>query len=1093
MTSDANDTPVTGRPAAPARRAPVRRAALAVLGLAGAAAAALGGLALAGPGGGASGAGGLGWTWYKTDTHVHSSISGDAAPDLGIIATAAKANHYNALFLTDHNLASTFPVGAQTSVDVNLDDAMPRWFPLTQGDPTKIVSMTNALEGPPAPVLSGVQSLHLAAKTTAGTPGEVSVWTKRGANLRSGDDVLTVAVFPKTVSAGAGLYVSAALGGDPTVAPPPGYTTAAGVISPGLSKVFIYYLGAPPPPTAYPGSQLFTFNLGAAPAIPGNFSCDRAGVVLNQWTRCTINLSKALPLVAQAERPLDYNAFGDLKIAATTQGGQVDGYFDAYRLLATAPADAAGEYVFRNGIVSQQDTADFKIYPSVELGIGDHVGRFDFGFSDPTQFRSYKNGIEGIVETHATGYPAQVDHPGVPGGVTDQELIANDAFGADAIEVRFQNMIDDWDALLSKGLVLTGSWATDNHNGRWSGQSQATFIQAPTLGFDDLMHSFYEGRSYLAMSPFAGRLIFGPDAASPDPHPARYPVFVSPSQTTAPARLVVTNINVPSSTVVWITNGGTVLANEPAGSSYDAVKQVPLTGPSTYVRAEVRDAMGIQDAMTQPIVWKQAAGLPSGVSVGVEGVTTPNGIGYTNVSVRGATGATWDAARRALTATLDNPAGSLVELRATTAGQAPSNVAVGGTLVPRVGSLAEVQTAVGPAWAADAPTSTVRGRAVQNAGPTPAVITFAGPGDAVAPSAPSGLVPTLTGPTQVTLGWTGASDAVGVAAYDVYRNGLPIARLPAGTGAYVDDALALGETHRYAVDAVDAAGNQSLQSNVVTVSTAPKGTPPPPPPPPPTTTSTPVKPPPPESPLQVVQGAFRGAATQPHGEGFGVSLSLAVGRRPFELAGRPLRRLRLVVSGQSIVQDPTHARAVIRHSGLPGRRITVVGYGGTLYVSRRGSFRTAVGALRTTLPPLVASGFGQSPATFAGDLVKLRDLGPIVVGVAGSRRYRAALTPAALRRYLSGLLVQGGLAPARAKAAAARARVTLNQVDMQVVSGQLDRVSVSLGASLGPAKGKGPTASISVRANVDLTDHGAELAVRRPAARGVFSALGQLR
>src|SRR5207244_5920878 len=114
-----------------------------------------------------------------------------------------------------------------------------------------------------------------------------------------------------------------------------------------------------------------------------------------------------------------------------------------------------------------------------------------------------------------------------------------------------------------------------------------------------------------------------------------------------------------------------------------------------------------------------------------------------------------------------------------------------------------------------------------------------------------------------------------------------------------------------------------------------------------------------------------------------------------------LRPRRLVVRGQSIVQDPARARAVVRHSGLPGRRITVVSYGGTVYVARAGgAFRTAVGGLRTALPPLVASGFGQTPARFPGGLVKLRDLGPVVIGVSGSRRYRAELKPAALKRYL---------------------------------------------------------------------------------------------
>ncbi len=1089
---DPNDGARAERAAAPAPDSRgTRRAALA--GLALGAAGALAALALALPGDGPPAPGALGWTWYKTDTHVHSVISGDAAPDLGIIAAGAKKFGYNALFLTDHNLASTFPVSIQTSVDVNLDDTMPRWFPTTAGAPT---SVTNALEPAPAPVASGTQSLHLAA-TAGALPGEASVWTKRGASLRSGDDVLTFAVFPKTLAAGSGLYVSASLGGDPTIAPPPGYTTSSGVISPAKSKVFVYYLGAPPPASLYPGSQVFTFDIGAAPQIPGHFSCDRAGVVLNAWTRCTINLSRALPLVAAAERPLDYNAFTDLKIAAIAAGGTADAFFDAYRLKATAPQDAAGEYVFRNGMISGYDTADFRIFPSVELGVGDHVGRFDFGFADPTQFRAYRNGVEGIAETHASGYMAQVDHPGVPGGVSDQELIDNDAFGADAIEVRFQNMIDDWDALLSKGYYVSGSWATDNHLGRWSAGSQATYIQSPSLAFNDLMRSFYEGRTYLAINAFGGRVVFGPDAASPDPHPARYPIFVSSAQGTAPAHLAITGGIAPGSTVVWVTNGGAVLASEPApGASYDAVRQVPLGGPSTYVRAEVRDASGFQDAMTQPIVWRQVPGLPPGMSVGVEAVTTPNGIGYTNVATKGATVVGWDAGNRTLSATLENPAGALVELRATTAGQTAASVGVGGAPVPRVGSLAELQAAVGPVWYSDPAAGAMRVRGAQGAAATSAAMVFAAAGgDAQPPSAPAGLAASLAGATQVSVQWGASTDAGGVAGYTVYRDGIAIARLPAGARGHADAALGAGETHRYAVDAVDAAGNQSLQSNVVTVSTpAPGG---PPPPPVPTTTSTvpdTVVPPPPLSPARTVQGAFRGAATQPHGEGFSVSLSLAVGRQPFALAGARLRPVRLVVSGQSIVQDPTHARAVVRHSALRGRRVTAVRYGPALYVARDGRrFRTAGGALRRDFPPLVASGFGASPARFASGLVRLRDLGPTAAGQTAANRYRAALAPAALRRYLTGLLAQAGTPPAVARAAVSGARVTLNRVDLLVAAGQLERITLTIRATIAAPRGAGAPASLTARANVDLTDHGAELAVSRPRARGSFSRLSQLR
>src|SRR5207248_7564340 len=103
---------------------------------------------------------------------------------------------------------------------------------------------------------------------------------------------LTFAVQPKSLTGKSALYVSAAVGGDPTVAAPSGFTTTAGVDAFGTSFVFIYYFGSPPPAVNYPGSQLFTFNLAAAPTIPGLFSCDRAGVAAGAWTHCPIDLSK---------------------------------------------------------------------------------------------------------------------------------------------------------------------------------------------------------------------------------------------------------------------------------------------------------------------------------------------------------------------------------------------------------------------------------------------------------------------------------------------------------------------------------------------------------------------------------------------------------------------------------------------------------------------------------------------------------------------------------------------------------------------------------------------------------------------------------
>jgi len=1065
------------------------RMALGALLAAGGAAIATGAGAL--PGQGAAGApGGSGWGWYKTDTHVHSSISGDAVPDLGIIADQAQADGYNVMFLTDHNLASTFPVSNEKADDVFLDDTMPRWFPLTIGAPTALSSQFVS-----APVNTGTQSLHLAATAGSGV-GESSVWTKRGGNFRSGDDILTFAVQPKTLTGSSGLYVSAAVGGDPTVALPSGYTTTAGVDLFGTSFVYIYYFGSPPPTADYPGSQVFTFNLAAAPSIPGLFSCDRAGVTAGVWTHCTIDLSKALPLIPAAQTPLDYDAFSDLKIGSLADKGTADAYFDSYELKASAPVAAADEFVFRNSFVSQYDTPTFKLYPGVEMGVGDHTNRFNFGFSDPAQFASYANGIDGIADTHASGYLAQLDHPGVAGGVTDQEAVGNNAYGADVMEVRFQNMIDDWDQLLTKGVDLPGTWSTDNHNGTWSAGSQATWIQAPSISLNDLMRSMYEGRMYLAQSAFTGRVIFGPDASSPDPHAARYPVFVPDTQTTANAHLSISGGINPGDTVAWITNGPKMLATDPTtGSSYDAVKQVPLTAtPFTYVRVELRDASGIQRAMTEPILFAKVAGLPPGTSVGVDTVATPNGIGYTNQLVKGATAAAYNASAHALTLTLDNPAGSLVDFEAATGGSVPASVSAGGAPVPRASSLADEQAATGASWFYDTAAGVLHARVPQGAGPTDAVVTYASGSDAVAPSPPPGLVAMPTGPTQVHLSWSPASDAVGIAGYDVYRGGASIARLGPGATSYDDTGLAAGASYQYGVDAFDAAGNVSPVAtvNATTGQAAAPGSPQGPPAATTPGDNRPGPTPPALSPSATVQEAFRQIDSQPHGEAFRTSVSLLPAKlaaaRPTPVL-RPVAPVRFTALGQAIVQDASHARATVHLSGVR-TGLNVVVDGGKVFAARAGGrYRLATGRLRAMLPPAVPSGLGQRAVALAHGLVKLRDLG--VAG--GVHRYRASLAPAVVRNYLAASLVRAGLPATRARAIAAAARIGVDRVDLEVQSGQLGHERVTVSATLPAGSPRGAAAStLSAQSDVRLSDYGAELSILAPHASGVAATVGRL-
>ncbi len=92
-----------------------------------------------------------------------------------------------------------------------------------------------------------------------------------------------------------------------------------------------------------------------------------------------------------------------------------------------------------------------------------------------------------------------------------------------------------------------------------------------------------------------------------------------------------------------------------------------------------------------------------------------------------------------------------------------------------------------------------------------------GTADLLPPSAPTGLTATSVGQTQVGLAWTAATDDVGVAGYQVLRDGFLVGT-PSGT-AYTDTGLAPAGTYTYTVRAVDAAGNLGPASNAVTVTT----------------------------------------------------------------------------------------------------------------------------------------------------------------------------------------------------------------------------------------------------------------------------------
>ena len=89
--------------------------------------------------------------------------------------------------------------------------------------------------------------------------------------------------------------------------------------------------------------------------------------------------------------------------------------------------------------------------------------------------------------------------------------------------------------------------------------------------------------------------------------------------------------------------------------------------------------------------------------------------------------------------------------------------------------------------------------------------------ETIPPSVPGNLSAIVISATQINLSWSASTDNVGVAGYQVFRDGLLVATTT--TTAYSDTGLAAGTTHQYAVAAVDTSGNLSAQSLPVSATT----------------------------------------------------------------------------------------------------------------------------------------------------------------------------------------------------------------------------------------------------------------------------------
>ena len=101
------------------------------------------------------------------------------------------------------------------------------------------------------------------------------------------------------------------------------------------------------------------------------------------------------------------------------------------------------------------------------------------------------------------------------------------------------------------------------------------------------------------------------------------------------------------------------------------------------------------------------------------------------------------------------------------------------------------------------------------------------PPDTQPPTAPTNLASSAITQISFTLSWTASTDNVGVTGYDIYQNGIKINPSNITGTSYNVTGLAPSTTYSYYVKAKDAAGNQSVASILLNVTTASPDTEPP--------------------------------------------------------------------------------------------------------------------------------------------------------------------------------------------------------------------------------------------------------------------------
>jgi Right handed beta helix region len=91
--------------------------------------------------------------------------------------------------------------------------------------------------------------------------------------------------------------------------------------------------------------------------------------------------------------------------------------------------------------------------------------------------------------------------------------------------------------------------------------------------------------------------------------------------------------------------------------------------------------------------------------------------------------------------------------------------------------------------------------------------------DTQPPTAPTLVSAFAKGPAEVDLVWTASTDNVGVAGYQINRNGSVVISVSSASLSYADTGVSASMTYTYSLKAYDAAGNYSTASNSIQVTT----------------------------------------------------------------------------------------------------------------------------------------------------------------------------------------------------------------------------------------------------------------------------------